>query len=192
MREIYLRPFEIALKTSRKTILYAQDNEGGTLLSRTMRAGDFVMAGDSAIGGEWCAANYALLMRVLRGEWGFEGMVVSDMHNVVSKPILEKMIRSGCDALMSTNSADVNVLSGSASPTTIHCLRTAVKRVCYRLVNSNLMQGIPPATSFRHSLSNWRIALIIIDGIVILLLCIATIFCFAGNRAHRRRHSNGA
>ena len=47
LREIYLRPFEIAVKTARKTILYAQDDQADTLLSRTMRAADFVMASDS-------------------------------------------------------------------------------------------------------------------------------------------------
>ena len=35
LREIYLRPFEIAVKTARKTILYAQDDQADTLLSRT-------------------------------------------------------------------------------------------------------------------------------------------------------------
>lgn len=185
LREIYLRPFEIAVKTARKTILYAQDDQADTLLSRTMRAADFVMASDSAIGGEWCAANYALLTQVLRGEWGFEGCVVSDMHNAVTAPILEKILRAGCDTLMSTNSGNTDIFSRQASATTLHRLRTAVKNVCYRLVNSNLMQGIPPSASFQYGLSSWRIALIALNACVFALLIAGGAACLAGGRSRR-------
>lgn len=57
MREIYLRPFEIAVR------------EGGSL---------GVMSSFNYIGHTWAGGNKALLTDLLRNEWGFEGAVVTD------------------------------------------------------------------------------------------------------------------
>jgi len=60
MREIYLKPFEIAVKTAGCCGMMSAFNRIGT---------------------QWCGANSALLQKLLRGEWGFEGFVVSDYTN---------------------------------------------------------------------------------------------------------------
>jgi beta-glucosidase len=57
LREIYLLPFELAVR------------EGGSL---------GVMTGYNRLNGPWCAEHAWLLRDLLRGEWGFEGFVVSD------------------------------------------------------------------------------------------------------------------
>ena len=57
MREIYLKSFEIPLK-------------------ETKSAG--VMSAFNRLGTVWCGASDPLLNGLLRGEWGFEGFVVSD------------------------------------------------------------------------------------------------------------------
>ena len=57
LREIYLVPFELAVK------------EGGTL---------GVMTGYNRLNGPWCAEHEELLAGILRGEWGFDGFVLSD------------------------------------------------------------------------------------------------------------------
>lgn len=57
MREIYLKAFEIPVKES--------DCKG-------------VMSAFNRIGLNWCGGSSALLNDLLRGEWGFEGFVVSD------------------------------------------------------------------------------------------------------------------
>lgn len=59
MRELYFRPFEIAVK------------DGGT------RA---VMSSFNRIGTVWTGGSYELLTEVLRDEWGFEGMVITDYN----------------------------------------------------------------------------------------------------------------
>lgn len=56
-RELYLRPFEIAVK------------EGGA---------NGAMSAFTHIGHKWSGANPELLQEVLRGEWGFEGFVTTD------------------------------------------------------------------------------------------------------------------
>ncbi len=57
MREIYLTPFEMAVK---------QGNAYG------------VMAAYNKVWGKWCSENDNLQNRILRGEWGFRGIIISD------------------------------------------------------------------------------------------------------------------
>lgn len=57
MREIYLKPFEAAVK------------EGGAMC---------VMPAYNKVNGDYCSENEHLLNEILRGEWGFKGMTVSD------------------------------------------------------------------------------------------------------------------
>ncbi|HIT53832.1 MAG TPA: glycoside hydrolase family 3 C-terminal domain-containing protein [Candidatus Fimivicinus intestinavium] len=59
MRELYLKPFEIAVKEA--------DASG-------------MMSGLNRIGTDWCGGSYALLTQLLREEWGFEGIVVTDFY----------------------------------------------------------------------------------------------------------------
>jgi len=57
MREIYLKPFEAAVR------------EGGAMV---------IMPAYNKVGGYYCSENEHLLNEILRGEWGFKGMTVSD------------------------------------------------------------------------------------------------------------------
>lgn len=57
LREIYLKGFEIAVKEGKATSL---------------------MTGYNSLNGYWCAGNYDLDTLILRKEWKFKGMVMSD------------------------------------------------------------------------------------------------------------------
>ncbi|KAA6348392.1 Beta-glucosidase [termite gut metagenome] len=61
MREIYLLPFEAAVKEA--------DAYG-------------VMAAYNKVAGDWCSENDLLLNQILRNEWKFKGMVISDWGGV--------------------------------------------------------------------------------------------------------------
>lgn len=59
LREIYLRPFEMAVR------------EGGSL---------GIMTAYNRLNGPYCAEHRELLTDILRGEWGFDGFVVTDWY----------------------------------------------------------------------------------------------------------------
>lgn len=177
LREVYLKPFEIVIKTARKSISYFPDNYTDKLSTKVMRAGDFLMASDSAIGAEWSAANYALLSGVVRGEWGFEGAVISDMHMEANANLVDNLLRAGGDLLMSININRSANAQDYTSPTGLSLIRRAIKNGCYVLVNSNLTQGMPPASMVEYGLSGWMIWVIVINGIVLLLVGLGMFVC---------------
>ncbi|WP_294553176.1 glycoside hydrolase family 3 C-terminal domain-containing protein [uncultured Pseudoflavonifractor sp.] len=186
LREIYLRPYEIALKTACKTIRYIGEQDG-VMRTRIMRAGDFLMAGDCAVGPLWSAANPALLTGVVRGEWGFQGTILSDMHLNGSDSQVDRLLRAGCDLLMSTVSGSALNATDFQSPAGQRLLRTAVKDLCYTLVNSNLMQGAAPGSLIESSPAPWEICLAAFNATVgLVLLSMAAILIWTGWYARRR------
>lgn len=184
LREIYLRPFELALKNAEKTVAYV-DAEG-TLSRRVMKAGDFIMAADCAIGSEWIAANYALLTQVVRGEWGFEGFILSDIHLNGNANQLDKMLRAGCDALLNTSYGVKLTPTDIESPTARYLLRRSIKNVSYTLVNSNLMQGAAPGSRIHYAPAPWMVCLIVAD--MIACLAVLTMGAFVVICSYRERN----
>ena len=62
LREVYLIPFEAAVRAGVRTVMTAYNRLNGT----------------------FCSENHWLISELLRGEWGFDGVVVSDWHGTHS------------------------------------------------------------------------------------------------------------
>lgn len=80
LREYYLKAFELIVKNAKPMS---------------------VMCAYNKIGGIWCSENQWLLDYVLRKEWGFDGLIVSDWHAVHSP---SKALAAGLDLQMPKNS----------------------------------------------------------------------------------------
>ena len=116
LREIYLKPFELAVK-----------NYQGTPLA--------VMSAFNFIGTEPACANNELLNTVLRDEWGFRGMVETDYNGSYGYQITDHCIRNGNDLMLGFNSAASNVLSDK-SATAVKAMRQSSKNILYTVGNS--------------------------------------------------------
>ena len=154
MRELYLRPFEIALKGARKTVRYTSD-DSGSIAEKVMRAGTAVMAAQSCIGTTIGHCNYALLNDVLREEWGFEGMVISDYWVWNGDNHRDLAMRVGCDTYLCVNMPAMWSISDYDSPTARVCMRRAIHNLAYAVVNSSAMQGMVPGSVQHTEESPW-------------------------------------
>lgn len=146
LREIYLKPFEFAVK------------EGGT---------HAMMSSFNRIGTVWAGGNYALLTDVLRNEWGFVGMVITD-YNTNGYMYADQMIRAGGDLNLIQDkqpSASGDVVTASHQS----AIRRAAKNILYTVVNSNAMNGMGEGIVYGYAMPYWKMALIALDVIMALI-----------------------
>lgn len=125
LREIYLKGFEIAVKNS-------------PLCS--------IMTSYNPIQGHWAASNYELVNAILRQEWGYRGIVMTDwwcsMNDCVDKSFLSvkntaSMLRAATDVYMvvDNNGAEKNSYGDNIKESiekgkfTLAELQTAVRRI---------------------------------------------------------------
>lgn len=174
LRENYLKSFEIMFKEARMTIKYISDSEG-TVSTRTMRGATGAMAAVNTIGSDWCFSSYELQTNVLRGEWGFQGAVTTDMFLRATQSATDMTLRAGTDLKMwfvPTLADDI------ASPTARTAYRRAIKDVCYAYVNSNVMQGAAPGAAVTYGTSPWVYMIAALDavlGLGIIAIAVAMI-----------------
>lgn len=175
MREIYLKPFEIAVKQARMTINYTSD-EDGTVSTRTMRGATGIMNCMNYFGFTWGGANYALNTELLRDEWGFRGMVISDMVMNAGSNSVDSALRSGTDTWMAWGDSFTSLIEDTESATAVSVIRRAVKDMCYAIVNSRSMNNIAPGTTISYTMSPWKIGLWISNISVGVLTVVMVIY----------------
>ncbi len=79
LRELYLRAFEIVIKKSNP---------------------DSIMCAYNKLNGVWCSENEYLLKEILKDEWGYDGVVISDW-GAVQNP--SRAVKAGLDLQMPEN-----------------------------------------------------------------------------------------
>ena len=140
IRELYLRPFETALR------------EGGS----GMKA---VMAGMNRIGPRWCGGHSGLLTGVLRSEWGFEGIVMTDtVTNLTDEyaDILEGL-EAGTDLWQNISNNCYKLRGGQLTYGVRTRFRTAAGRILQSVSRSNAMNGIGKKTTLEYKAPLWRV-----------------------------------
>lgn len=118
IREIYLKAFEKSFK------------EGKSL---------GVMSSLNAIGGQWAGSSEALMETVLRDEWGFHGVAVTDAWANEFVMDADRGIRTGTTKILSMNAED-SYFDNEDSAGTVIALRNAAHENLYALANSNAMK----------------------------------------------------
>ncbi|MDO4490197.1 MAG: glycoside hydrolase family 3 C-terminal domain-containing protein [Lachnospiraceae bacterium] len=148
IREIYLKPFELAVKGFEGTAQAA-------------------MSAFNFIGTESCHANANLLKTVLRDEWGFVGMVETDYNGSYGYQITDHCIRTGNDLMLGFGSAASNVLADE-SATAVLAMREACKNIMYTIVNSGFYAGDSDPTGGMTPMTKLFMKVDIIGGVVLL------------------------
>lgn len=140
IREIYLKPFELSVK------------EGGA---------NAVMVSWSFLGHKWTGENSGLLNTVLRGEWGFRGMALTDFFRNNGHGFMnaDAALANGVDAMLSTFDGPDNNVADPTHPTSVLQMRNACKNVMYTVVSSWLYEG----GKVNIGMEGWKKAAIGID-----------------------------
>ena len=86
-----------------------------------------------------CANGY-LLNNVLRGEWGFEGMVITDYDGSYGYMISDHCVRNGNDLMLGFASAASNQFTDESATATL-AMRESCKNIMYTIVNSGYYAG---------------------------------------------------
>lgn len=159
LRELYLKVFEQIFKESRRTVNYIADDQG-TVATKVIRGANSVMGSMNRIGSMPAGSNYALLTNVLRGEWGFQGYVQTDMPNCADKDL---NLRTGADMEMNMAAA---AGADMTSPTMQWCIRRAVHNIAFAVVNSRAMNGIAPGAIITYDMSPWMVGLVVANVVV--------------------------
>ncbi len=152
-REIYLRQFEIPVKEASCEMKYISDDKG-TVTTKKMRACTGVMSSFNYVGTEWSGGRKSLCTNVLRGEWGFEGCVITDF-NLYGYMDKNAALAGGTD-LELTYKAMTGDFKGTNSATVVSQLRESTHRVLYTVVNSNAMQGMAPGSKVTYGTAPWQ------------------------------------
>lgn len=168
MRELYLKAFEIAIKNAKMTINYY--DEDGVMAQRTMRAATAVMAAQNGVGTVAGECSYALLTSVLRNEWGFQGMVISDYWVWGDNSLRDLAVRAGCDSYLCMYVPSMWSLDDYDSATARTAMRSAIRNIAYAVVNSNAMQGYAPGAVQKTAMSPWQKMLIAADAVILLVV----------------------
>ncbi len=135
MRELYFKPFELAVKNGKTTA---------------------VMSSFNRIGKTWAGGSYDLLTKLLRDEWGFNGMVITDF-NLKDYMNVDQMLRAGGDLNLSPDKGP----SSASTATDITVLRRATKNILYTVANSNAMNGNGEGIIWGYSIPVWVVWLIV-------------------------------
>lgn len=115
MREVYMKSFEIVVK------------EGGTR---------GIMSSFNRIGAINAAENPQLLTTVLRGEWGFEGTVITDCILQLSYIDIDRAIAAGNDLMLSLMNFQSPTAATTDSAAGRQALRSAAHNILYTAANS--------------------------------------------------------
>ena len=162
IREIYLKPFEACVKNA--------DCHA-------------VMSSFNYIGNTYAGNCPELLINVLRNEWGFVGMVLTDYYGVYGYQDADHLIRNGGDFCLVNYDTETNHLTDTTSATALVCARQACKNILYTVANSrayypeNLNPGMP----------TWEKVMIGVDVVGVLALIALEILVAKKGYAKRKK-----
>ena len=147
IREIYLKPFEISVK------------QGGA---------NAVMVSWRFLGDKWTGECSNLMNTVLRDEWGFRGMALTDCFRNNGHGFMnaDAALANGVDVMLSTFNGEENNVANPEHPTSVLQMRNACKNVMYTVVSSWAYDGEHEETG----MENWKKAGIGIDTVIALFM----------------------
>ena len=143
-REIYMKSFELAVKI------------GGA---------DACMSAFNYVGNQYAGACDPMLNKILRGEWGFVGMVLTDYFGGYGYQDADIQIRNGGDFCLSPNGGATSVLDDQTSATSLLAARQACHNILYVTANCRVYAGLVDLST-----PTWQVAVWAVSAVLALAL----------------------
>ena len=165
-----------------------------------------VMVAMNRVGTTWAGAHRGLMTNVLRNEWGFEGLAITDQASVTSMYYQDMIsgLYAGTDLWLNSNAQlwplsavdeTIGGLSGKSvsyknNNTVNYYLQRAAKNVIYGVTMSNAVQSYSNDVSNSSYIIPWRLLIGLLDGVIIGGAIVATglltLFYFKGKRDEKQ------
>ena len=176
MREIYLRPFEESIKNGKASA---------------------VMTSFNRVGAVWTGGSQALIQGVLRNEWGFKGMMITDYTENGTLQDANMQFRAGGNYILS-NSNFSDPGQNSATNRYKWRLREGAKQVIYGTLLPQYDNFVYNSdTSHKAIISSskapyvwWKPLLHCAEGLVIVLFAYGCIISLVPNKELRQELGN--
>lgn len=153
LREIYLRPYEIAVKV------------GGA---------NAIMTSYGRVGTVRASGSSSLNTSVLRDEWGFKGAVITDYYNAGVVHDADECIRAGNDLMLDPN-GNPGYFGDQKSATAIIALQRAAKNIMYTYLETKYTAQVSTGLDLSTFIGNkkdvfaWWIPLVgVMDGLLVV------------------------
>ena len=175
IREIYLEAFRGIMSSDR-------GNANAT------------MSGFNRLGTKWCGASTELMNNVLRGEWGFDGFVATDMDNCNNN-----VLCTGYMYAPTTITGGTDIYDGVGNPAAhnrrnqlnayrndpyvMTKLREACEHIVYAVANSAAMNGVSADATIR-SVTPWWQATLIAVTVVFGAVALGSVAMWVLNATH--------
>ncbi|CYW19196.1 glycoside hydrolase family 3 protein [Streptococcus suis] len=152
IREVYLAPFEESVV------------EGGAL---------GIMAGMNRVGIAWAGNHTGLMTNVVRNEWGFDGIVVTDQASFPEAfpfMAIRGGLEAGTDLYLNTGTDNWQIEDYQNNPTVITQLRTASKHILYAVSRSLAMNGLSSTSVVKKVVPLWQIWMYSADVVIAIIV----------------------
>ncbi len=142
MREIYLRPFELAVKNGKCT---------------------GIMSSFNRLGRTWAGGSYTLLTKLLRNEWGFNGVVICDYNDGTLYMGCKMECYAGGNVNLASRQDFYWNDANPDDPKDVIALRDATHGTLYAYANSNALN----VDVLGYGTPTWEVVMYVVDAAVV-------------------------
>ena len=170
-REIYLKPFEMACKNETVETKYYQLQQNGTYVEKTAQTPGCMgmMTSFNRVGTTWAGGDYNLLTNIVRKEWGFNGLIITDYIEEISYMNPQQMAYAGGDCQLNNAGFPGNYKT-ETNLVNYYYGRLCAKRILYTVANSKVMNGLIHGAVVAEGFANYKYILIAWNTLTIGLL----------------------
>lgn len=169
-REIYLKPFELAI---------TEGNANG------------IMSSMNRVGARWMGAHEGVMTNIVRNEWDFQGFVITDQTSFPNFDYcdIRAGLAAGNDMWLNTANNMWALKEEELTAEVMQNVRQAAHRFLYVAANSNAMNGVDRDTKVMNVKAGWQklIPPLVIVMALIFIGGMYAAYCLWGTKKHLRR-----